>query len=209
MPRVRLWRVGSTSPTRPSRIARLSPLAPSAVIAIVVVALAFATVGVGRLAVSFGHSEPQAVGRLASISDLTAQVTAVEWARMDHDMSSDAPGYQMPPAMMPGMPTGDDQRLSIDVVITNTSDETRRLRPAEEFVLHTGNGKQWALHSDTFGDLSRLAPHNAVNGILFFDLPPTELNVSSAWVEWTNGGTTAKLAISQDGAELETPHPHT
>jgi hypothetical protein len=177
-------------------------------IAIVVLAAsAVATIGVVRLAaLPDAHS---AAATQASVDSLTARVTAAGWTTMDHDMSGDAPGYQMPPAMMPGMPENGDQRLAVSVTVVNTSDETRPLRPGKEFTLRGGkDGRQWAPHSDTFGDLPRLAPRNAVNGILFFDLPPAEMTDSPAWIEWTHGDTANRLTIPMDGVSSGPGHSH-
>jgi hypothetical protein len=170
-------------------------------------ALAVATLSVIKLVTA--QDDPSAVTDQASVDSLTAQVVTAGWTAMDHDMSSDAPGYQMPPAMMPGMPENGDQRLAISIMVVNTSDATRPLRVDKEFALHAGkNGRQWAPHSDTFGDLPRLPSRNAVKGILFFDLPPAELTGSSAWIEWTHGDTTSRLTIPLDGTSDQPSHSH-
>jgi len=136
---------------------------------------------------------------VAHVDGLDSQVTAASWVQMDHDMAPDAPGYQMPPAMMPGMPQGDDQRLAVTISVANTSADTRPLEPDLEFTLHS-NAKHWSAQTGTFGELPRLAPRNAVNGVLFFDLPPADLVDSSSWLEWTHGGTSTRLAIPLHGA---------
>lgn len=174
---------------------------------VVVAALAVAAFGVVRLFAAL--DAPSAVASQASMDSLTAQVSAAQWTKMDHDMSANAPGYQMPPAMMPGMPTGDDQRLAVTVTVTNTSDATRPVKPGKEFILHAGKqGRTWAPHSDTFGDLPRLAPHNEVKGVLFFDLPPAELADSAVWIEWTHGDATSSLTIPMDGVSAGPSHSH-
>jgi hypothetical protein len=128
----------------------------------------------------------------ASLSGLTASVGSADWVMMDHDMSSTAPGYQMPPAMMPGMPAEGQQRLEVSVTVVNTTKETRPVKPGKEFLLRTDSaGEPLAAHSDTFGELPRLAPGSAVTGVLYFDLPPH----SPAWLEWTHEGATVRLAI--------------
>jgi hypothetical protein len=177
------------------------------IVIVVVAACAVATVGVVRLVASPDASS--AAARQASVDSLTAQVTEAGWTAMDHDMSSDAPGYQMPPAMMPGMPENGDERLAVSVKVVNTSDDTRPLLPGKEFALHAGtDGKQVAPHSDTFGELPRLAPHNAVEGILYFDLPAAELTDAPAWIEWTHGDTANRLIIPMDGVSGGPSHSH-
>jgi hypothetical protein len=169
-------------------------------------ASAVATVGVVQLVDAEGT--PSDVARQATVDSLTAFVAAAEWSVME-DMEADSPGYQMPPAMMPGMPEGDDQRLVVSVTVANTSDDTRLFQPGEEFTLHAGKeGKRWNPHSDTFGDLPRLAPRNAVTGMLYFDLPSTELTESPAWVEWAHDGTTSRLTIPLDGVSAPPAHSH-
>lgn len=177
------------------------------IVIVALMALVVATIGVVRLAAS--QDAPSAAASQASVDSLTTSVTAAYWANMDHDMSGDAPGYQMPPAMMPGMPENGDQRLAVTVTVANTSDGTRPLRPGEEFALHAGKeGKQWAPHSTTFGDLPRLAPHNAVEGVLFFDLPPAQLTDAAAWIEWTHADSANRLTIPMDGVSSGPSHSH-
>lgn len=172
---------------------------------LVVAATSVAVVGVVRLVAS---PEAPAVADEATVDSLTARVALAEWTSMDHDMASDAPGYQMPPAMMPGMPEDGDQRMAISVSVVNTSTETRLLHPGAEFVLRSGKGNgRWTPHSDTFGDLPRLAPHNAVTGILYFDVPAADFG-SPAWIEWTHDDTTNRLTIPLDGVSAPPSHSH-
>lgn len=174
---------------------------------VVVAALAVAAFGAARLFAA--SAAPPAAADQASLDSLIAQVATAEWANMDHDMSADAPGYQMPPAMMPGMPQGDDQRLAVTVTVANTSDQTRPVKPGKEFILHAGKqGRSWAPHSHTFGDLPRLAPRNEVKGVLFFDLPPAELAEGPAWIEWRHGDATSSLTIPMDGVSAGPSHSH-
>jgi hypothetical protein len=177
------------------------------VVIIVVAAFAVAAVGVARLAASL--ATPTTVSVQATVDSLTTRVVTADWTVMDHDMSGDAPGYQMPPAMMPGMPANGDQRLAVAVTVVNTGDDTRPLRPGKEFTLRAGaEGRRWTPHSDTFGELPRLAPHNTVEGTLFFDLPPAELTASPAWIEWTHGDTANRLTIPMDGVSAGPSHSH-
>lgn len=182
------------------------PLPPTLRIVVVAVAAsAVATVGVVRLV---APPDAPGVADKATVDSLTARVAVAEWTSMDHDMSGNATGYQMPPAMMPGMPADGDQRLAVSVSVVNTGDETRLLRPNGEFVLRAGRTDgRWTPHSDTFGDLPRLAPHNAVTGTLFFDVPPAKFG-SPAWIEWTHDDTTSRLTIPLDGISAPPGHSH-
>jgi hypothetical protein len=176
------------------------------VVIVVVAAFGAGIIGVTRLTAT---PDSPATTEQATVDNMIAQVTAADWTNMEHDMAKDAPGYTMPPAMMPGMPEDGDQRLAITVTVVNTSDGTRPFRPDEEFTLRAGGaGEVRTSHSDTFGDLPRLAPHNAVKGILFFDLPPEELTDSPVWLEWTHGDATHRLIIPMDGVSAPPNHSH-
>src|SRR6266540_1699256 len=133
------------------------------IVVVVLAALSVAIFGIVRLVDSL-RTEPQA-GPVGHLDNLNVQVVTAGWVDMDHDMSANAPGYQMPPQMMPGMPEEGKERLAVNVTVTNTGDDTRPVRPIEEFALHaTKDGQLIAPHSDSFGELPRLAPHNAVKG---------------------------------------------
>jgi hypothetical protein len=164
-----------------------------------VAALGVAIFGVVRLVAAFSADQLGPLTAVAHVDGLDSQVTAASWVQMDHDMAPDAPGYQMPPAMMPGMPQGDDQRLAVYISVANTSADTRPLEPDLEFTLHS-SAKQWSAQTGTFGELPRLAPRNAVNGVLFFDLPPADLVDSSSWLEWNHDGTSSRLVLPLNGA---------
>ncbi|MHA4818920.1 hypothetical protein ACXZ65_31735 [Streptomyces aculeolatus] len=76
-------------------------------------------------------------GMSAEAAGLRATVDRARWTSMEaHHMDG---GQQMPSQMMPGAPEGDDQRLGIPVVLTNTTDETRKFDTAEEFFLLGGH----------------------------------------------------------------------
>lgn len=181
-------------------------LARTRILIVVLAALAVAIFGATRLFATFG-GQAQATVQVASLDSMTAQVTRAAWVEMDHDMSGTAPGYQMPPAMMPGMPEQGNQRVSVAVTVSNTSDQTRQLRPGEEFTLRVAKGgKQWTAHSHTFGELPRLAPHTAVTGTLFFDLPPADLADSATWVEWSHQDSSARLFVPLNGAAPDHQH---
>jgi hypothetical protein len=177
------------------------------IVIIVVAALAVAAIGTSRLFDLFDASADASPS--ANVGGLTAAVTTAGWTAMDHDMSTSAPGYQMPSGMMPGMPDEGKQRLSVTVAVTNTTDEGRLVRPGEEFVLYAGKaGARLTPQSHTFGELPRLAPHNAVTGALFFDLAVEDLGDSPAWLEWSHDGTSTKLSVPLNGSGSTPDHPH-
>ncbi|HEU5475936.1 MAG TPA: hypothetical protein VFV67_35370 [Actinophytocola sp.] len=178
------------------------------IVLVVLAALALAVVG-GVQLFAAPNSEPMVeAGPVATMDSLTTQVETATWTEMDHDMSGTTPGYQMPAGMMPGMPEGDDQRLAVQVTVTNTSSGTRPMRPAEEFTLRAGkDGRSIPAQTDTFSELPRLPAGNAVKGILFFDLPPADL-AESAWIEWKRGDKITRLALPMDTASGGHGHSH-
>lgn len=177
------------------------------IVIVIVATLGVAIFGVTRLFAA--PSAPEQASQNATVAGLTTSVTTASWSKMDHDMSADAPGYQMPPGMMPGMPEQGKERLVVSVTVTNTTDDTRPIRVGDEFALRVGDGGQRVTpHSDTFGELPRLAAHNAVAGQLFFDLAREDLARSPGWLEWTHKGAISRLSIPLDGAKAGSNHSH-
>lgn len=143
----------------------------------------------------------------ATLGGLTAAVGTAAWAMPDHVMplpggdgqSGGQPGYQMPPQMMPGMPTGDDVRLSVPLTLENTSGATRRFDLAAEFVLRGGREAQPRTpQANTFGELNRLGRGSAVNGVLYFDVEAPAANDPPLYLEWTRDGEATRITISLD-----------
>ena len=178
-------------------------LARIRIVIVVVVALAATLFGVTRLFAAF-NTEAQAT-EVGSLDGLNVQVTQAGWVGMDHAMDGQ-PGFQMPPAMMPGMPEQGKERFSVTLTVVNTGDASKAAKLGKEFALHTGKDAELITpQSDTFGELPRLAGRNAVNGTLFFDLPSGDLDDSATWLEWNHGDSTARILVPVNGA---TPHQH-
>lgn len=176
---------------------------------VVLAALAVAAFGTVRLITSFTAPSAEAAP-IANIDGLATQVVSANWVDMGHDMAAptaDAgPGYQMPPGMMPGMPTDGKDRLQVTVAVTNTTDQTRPFRAAEEFALYAGkDGQRWEMYGHTFGELPRLAPGSAVNGILFFDVLAAEVVNTPMSLEWNHDGTVTRIGVYLGGTA---PAPH-
>ncbi|HET9144269.1 MAG TPA: hypothetical protein VFO68_33245 [Actinophytocola sp.] len=169
------------------------------IVIVLLAAMAVTAFGITRLFAETGATE---VTRVGTLDGLSAEVTTAGWVEMDHDMSGNAPGYQMPPAMMPGMPDQGDQRIAVKLTVANTTAGTRQLRAGEEFTLHSAkDGKSWTPHSHTFGELPRLAGRNVISGVLYFDLPPADVADSATWIEWSHGDGSTRLFVPLNGAE--------
>ncbi|MFC0540583.1 DUF4352 domain-containing protein [Kutzneria chonburiensis] len=169
---------------------KVPPKARIAGLLVMTAALAAAAIGVSAMVGPAGPAESS-----ARVGGLTASVGDTGWLGMDHDMSTTASGYQMPPAMMPGMPASGDDRLSVAVTVVNTGTDTVTFHPATEFTLHAGPAAtDVAVYGGTFGELPRLGPGAAITGTLFFDLPPASLD-RTAWLDWNRPGGAARLSI--------------
>lgn len=181
----------SVSATRPAR--RI----PRAWLLIAAAALLMTVLGAGWQARQRAVEEGGAAGS-ATLGGLTAQLHEAGWLGMDgHQMGDDNQGgFQMPAQMMPGAPTGDNMRFGVPVTLVNTGTQARRFTIAEEFSLGGGrNEAPVGLHSDTFGQLSRLSPGSAVDGVLYFDTVVPDDTDEPLYLLWTRDGETVRLAI--------------
>jgi hypothetical protein len=135
-----------------------------------------------------------------TVAGLSAALHTAGWLSMDAHTMDQQGGYQMPAQMMPGAPAGDQMRLGVPVTLRNTSGQPQRFNPAEEFALVGGVGGDPVLpHSDTFGQLTRLNPDSAVEGVLYFDtLVPTPTDPPLT-LRWSRGGDTVSLTIPLGG----------
>ncbi len=135
----------------------------------------------------------------ASLSGITAMVTDAGWLSMDAHSMDQQGGYQMPAQMMPGAPAGDEMRLGIRLTLHNTSRQAREFKPSTEFTLLGGPAGPRAAHSDTFGNLTRINPGHAVDGIVYFDTTVPATSDQPLLLRWDRGGDQATLAISIGG----------
>ena len=152
----------------------------------------------GQHAVASAHAGLQADG-------LALTVNQVVW--MADDMGN--PGqattkneFQMPESMMPGMQTGGDKRLRVEVYLRNISNHAQRYGLAE-FRLFGTAGRSWAPLDNA---ATRGAPLSAVldpdfqaTVDFYFDLPASQGN--RLWLEWENGGTVLKFPIHVIGSD--------
>ena len=150
---------------------------------------------------------PSAMPNAATVDGLAATLDRAGWMSMDDGHHDNQGGYQMPAQMMPGAPTGDDRRFGIPLTLTNTDDEVRGFNLAAEFLLRGGpQDVPRRLHSDTFGQLARLAPGSAVDGVLYFDTVVPGPSDAPLYLQWNRAGKTVALSIPLLAGEA--PHPH-
>lgn len=193
-----------TGLTRLTRLTRVGRLRPRMVL-VLVAAVVVAALGAGELATMMrARSAPLATDTI-TVDGLTIHINTVDWVPFDSDDPalqdpSAANGYKMPAQMMPDMPGEGQARLNLEVTLSDTGEEARALDTDGEFFLGGGQGDQVRpLQGDTFGELRRVNPDNAVNGKLFFDLEPPRRDDPPLYLEWRRGGDTARLLLVPGG----------
>lgn len=169
-------------------------------LAIVLVALVGAVVGAGMLARRNAAGQTFPAGS-TTLGGLTATLHAAGWMSMDSHQMDNQGGYQMPAQMMPGAPAGDEMRLGVPLTLLNTTDEVRGFNLSEEFFLVGGrNDAPRRVHSDTFGQLPRLTPGSAVDGVLYFDTIVPGAGDPPLYVQWKRDGRAVRLGVSLGAA---------
>ena len=155
--------------------------------------LLLAAVGTGLL---MRYKSATPTDQVAAIGDLSVRLHDAGWINMDgHDQANQG-GYQMPAQMMPGAPAGDEMRFGVPLTLVNTGGKFLRFSLVEEFFLRGGRTDEpRRLHSDTFGQLARLGPGNAIDGVLYFDTIVPAAADPPLYLEWRRDGDTSILAI--------------
>lgn len=139
-----------------------------------------------------------AEGRVAALGGLTTEIRDAAWVDFDmgHVMDGQG-GFMMPDQMMPGAPTGDEVRLGVTLTLANTDGQTHGFNLVEEFSLVGGpaadNTRPPA--ADTIGDLSRLGPGAAVDGIVYFDVAAPDEGDPPLYLQWHRDGETVRILV--------------
>ena len=134
---------------------------------------------------------------------LALDVTAMLW--MSNDMSGMASGpgatgsYQMPDSMMPGMQPAGDNRLRVEVTLSNVSGSVQQYATTD-FTILSPDGKTWKVNGQEHSDLptsAALRPGFATTIDVYFDLPAKESK--NLTLKWSRGGTTVSVPVSTGG----------
>lgn len=126
------------------------------------------------------------VVREAMLNGLFLRLESADWV---HDtMVHTDTGYQMPAAMVPGMPLAGQERLSVEVSIRNTSRQRREFN-AEELELRSADNAIWPAISSEITSMM-LDPGETISSILQFDVPE---KLSNARLVWSRGGASVNL----------------
>lgn len=93
------------------------------------------------------------------------------------DMSD---GYAMPAAMMPGMPEKGLRRLRMVVTLANMSNHSQSVS-ITDFALVANHGERWQPLAQSNFRHQQLAPGQAIEGVLFVDIPADTPGLSVYW----------------------------
>jgi hypothetical protein len=165
---------------------------------VVAVAAGLLTVAsLGFLAWQRLTDEPAATGTTATVDGLTTEVREAGWIDFDmgHVMDGQG-GFMMPDQMMPDAPSGDQVRLGVTVTLVNTTDGTQEFNLADEFALTGGvESEPRPISADSIGNLPRLGPGAAIDGVLYFDIVVPTPEDPPLLLQWTRDGDTVLLEV--------------
>jgi hypothetical protein len=166
-------------------------------------ALTLSAVGIALLVVML---RDRPVPAEAVVGGVSLRVQEAGWIRQDHADHAAEGGFQMPSAMMPGAPQPGEERLRVQVVLTNRADSPKRLNDGA-FRLENAGGDWWPLQAETIG-LDQLAPGLAVSGSLQFDLPNGggRLGDGSLRLVWERAGKVVRVALPAGAAPEHVEH---
>jgi hypothetical protein len=182
-------------------VLRDQPALPRGLLVAVVVALVFGLTGVVFLGLML--RERNAVAGSVSAGGLTLQVQSAEWVDLEHDHNA---GFQMPQSMTPGAPGPDQQRLSVEVAVSNHGSRDT-LFSESEFAVESVNGETWPLVADNLSGDTPLAPGLGITGTLSFDLPAASVGQAGKglFLLWSRAGKVVRVPVTVGGT---TAHVH-
>jgi hypothetical protein len=159
-----------------------------------------------------GTLQGQAAANLAShpneAGGLSLTVDTMLWMSNDMGGSGEpqaAPppadsGYSMPSSMMPGMQPVGDNRLRIEVDLSNVTGSVRQYSTTD-FTLSAPGGKTWQVngqeHSSQPGSAG-LQPGFSTTVDVYFDIPAS--NSKHLTLHWSRGGRTISMPVNTSGS---------
>lgn len=109
-------------------------------------------------------------------------------------------GYSMPDAMMPGMQATGDNRLRVEVDLSNISGSVQRYATTD-FSLSGPGGKTWQVDSQEHSAQpasAYLQPGFATTIDVYFDIPASDSK--NLTLRWSRGGRTVSMPVNTGGA---------
>jgi hypothetical protein len=153
----------------------------------------------GRAAADLAKEPNQAGG-------LGLTVDAMVW--MSNDMSGsgapasaapDSSDYSMPSSMMPGMQLAGDDRLRVEVDLSNVTSSVQ-LYSTTDFSLSNPGGKTWQVNGQDHSDQATsayLQPGFRTTVDLYFDIPASD--IKKLTLHWSRGGRTISVPVNTGG----------
>lgn len=153
----------------------------------------------GQAAESSAHQSGYRAG------GLTLSIDQMYW--MSNDMTGLGPGqkvnpngYSMPASEMPGIQPVGDNRLRVEVALSNITTGMQRYSTTD-FSLTGPAGKTWQAdgqgHSSMAGS-ANLAPGFQATVDVYFDIPGKDSKHLT--LHWSRGGTTVSIPVTTNGA---------
>jgi hypothetical protein len=141
---------------------------------------------------------------------LSLSVDQMVW--MSNDMSGQGPlarksqGFAMDPSMMPGFQTVNNNRLRLEVTLTNGTSDAQRYAQSD-FRVVAPDGQNWGVSDDGGNVVQKVATlgsgYNATVD-LYFDIPTSQTRDLS--IEWSRGGSTVQIPVNTSGKPLAHTH---
>jgi Domain of unknown function (DUF4352) len=135
---------------------------------------------------------------------LSLSVDTMLW--MSNDMTGQGPAnkgpanFSMPPSMMPGMQAAGENRLRVEVSLSNVTGDTQRYSIGD-FSLTGHGGKTWSADSVGRSDAAssaNLQPGFGTTIDVYFDVPAKQSR--NLTLEWSRGGTTVSIPVHTSGS---------
>jgi hypothetical protein len=173
--------------------------APLAILAAVIGALVMGSFQ-GQVAAANAH---QPAGYRAGGLALT--VSTMLW--MSNDMSGQGPvkgssqGFSMAPSMMPGIQAVGEDRLRVEVSLSNVTGDMQRYSIGD-FSLAGRGSNTWRADGVGHSDLppsANLQPGFGTTIELYFDVPAKQSKHLT--LKWSRGGTTVSIPVHIDGGQ--------
>lgn len=159
----------------------------------------------------FGTVQGQAAADLAShpaeAGGLSLSVNTMLWMSNDMDGSGNpsaapppADSYSMPSSMMPGMQPAGDNRLRVEVDLSNVTGSAEQYSTTD-FTLSGPGGKTWQVDGQDHSSLpgsAYLRPGFSTTVDVYFDVPAADSK--HLILHWSRAGRTISIPVSTGGA---------
>lgn len=183
---------------------------------VVLVAVTASLLGVGMAFFMLMTRTPlAAIGQDIRVDGLVLRLESAAWLVHEHEdapppsevslnQDSAAPSdegqqFPMPASMMPGMPENGQQRLHVELILRNESNQPRHFGP-DEFRLEASNNHSWKPQDNTSFLNVTVEPGQALSAALSFDIDEAATNL---FIVWSRGNSLVRIPMT------DPDHTHT